>query len=367
MNDSVVATLLRVSGHRVNALKVTCNKCAVPAGSNTHEMPILKEAKETRKKKTPLTTSVCCEFVDSAIILVRAHCFSVIENPLRAKVELVTTMSVLEKLNIDPLNYVANLNSPIGIYLRKKLSKKETALDAALKKELYGKIVVGQSADGSWDQLFVKTANNLWNLALLGFDAEDPSVKTSLQWLLSIQKEEYKGHPGFFYSHNRKDPSTMRSTYYGEFGPGCTIFYQTTYAIHLFHLFGFDDNKRVETTVSSYLQFWKPTWCGTWCTTNVLNVLIEHPLSKQSKLVESALNYFADLQSKTGTWKDLSFYHVFHALSRANNTLAKKQLDKALPSVIRRQNNDASWGRKERQTETFLVLDALINIDMAKH
>jgi hypothetical protein len=276
-------------------------------------------------------------------------------------------MSALEKLKMDPLNYVANLNSPIGIFLRRELFKKETAKDATLKKELYEKMVVDQSADGSWNQLFVRTANNLWNLVLLGFEAEDASVKTGLEWLLSIQKEKYRGHPGFFHSHNRKDASTMRSTYYGEFGPGCTIFYQTTYAVHLFHLFSLGDIRQVETTVSSYLQFWKPTWCGAWCTINVLNVLIEHPLSRQSKLVETALKHLSNLQSKTGTWKGLPFYHTFHALSRANNILARKQLDKALPSVIRRQNNNGSWGRKEPETETFLVLDALKNIGTVKH
>lgn len=273
----------------------------------------------------------------------------------------MTVMSFQEKLETDPLNYVSKLDSPIAIYLRKGLFKNETVEDAASKKKMYEKIVADQSADGSWDQLFVKTANSLWNLALLGFEAEDPSVKTGLSWLLSIQKEKYRGHPGFFNSHNKKDPSTMRSTYYGEFGPGCTIFYQTTYAIHLLHLFGLDNIKQVETTINSYLQFWKPTWCGAWCTINVLNILIEHSLSKQSKLVESALNYFADLQTRTGTWKGLPFYHTFHALSRADDALAKKQLTKALPSVIRRQNNDGSWGKKERQTETFLILDALKN------
>jgi hypothetical protein len=289
------------------------------------------------------------------------------ENLLCARVEPMIIMSLLEKLETDPLNYVANLDSPIGIYLRKELFKKETAGDAALKKEMHEKIAVDQSADGSWDQLFVKTANNLWNLALLGFKVEDPSVKTGLDWILSIQKEKYRGHPGFFNSRNRKDSSTMRSTCYGEFGPGCTIFYQTTYAIHLFHLFGLDDYKQVETTINSYLQFWKPTWCGTWCTINVLNILAEHPFSKQSKLVENALIHFANLQSKTGTWKGLPFYHTFHTLSKANNTLAKKQLDRALPLVIRRQNNDGSWGRKEPQTETFLVLDALKNISAIKY
>jgi hypothetical protein len=90
-------------------------------------------------------------------------------------------------------------------------------------------------------------------------------------------------------------------------------------------------------------------------------VLIEHPLSAESKQVESGLKSLAKRQTKTGAWKGLPFYHTFHALSRAHQASAKKQFKKALPSVVKRQNRDGSWGRKERETETFLVLDALKN------
>jgi len=145
---------------------------------------------------------------------------------------------------------VTGLESPIGIYLRREIFREETEDDAALETELFEKTVADQSADGSWDQLFVRTANNLWNLALLGYDAENSSVKKGLDWLLSIQRHKYGGYPGFFYSNNRKDPRAMRSTFYGEFVPGCTLFYQTTYAIHLFHIFGFDD-KQVQMAVES--------------------------------------------------------------------------------------------------------------------
>jgi hypothetical protein len=69
----------------------------------------------------------------------------------------------------------------------------------------------------------------------------------------------------------------------------------------------------------------------------------------------------AKLQTKTGAWKGLPFYHTFHALSRADATLAEEQLKKALPSVFSRQNEDGNWGRKEKETSTFLVLDALRN------
>ncbi len=269
--------------------------------------------------------------------------------------------NLLNELKANPLNYVTALKSPIGIYLRKDVFKSETQADRALKEKLYEKTVSHQSADGSWDQLFVSTANNLWNLALLGYDEEDNSIRKGLEWLLSIQRHQYRGYPGFFYSNNRKDPSTMRSTFYGEFGPGCTIFYQTAYAVHLFHIFGFDENRQVRTTIKSYFQFWKPDWCSAWCTINVLRMLIEHPLSKESKQVEDGLKYLAKRQTITGAWKSFPFYHTFHAISRAHHALAIKQLKKALPSVIKRQNKDGSWGRKEQETETFLVLDALKN------
>ncbi|MFQ6086956.1 MAG: prenyltransferase/squalene oxidase repeat-containing protein [Candidatus Bathyarchaeia archaeon] len=269
--------------------------------------------------------------------------------------------NVSNVLKVNPLNYVASLESPIGVYLRRDLFKKETKADTILKEKLYEKAVADQSADGSWDQLFVRTANNLWNLALLGYDAKDRSVKKGLEWLLSIQRHQYRGYPGFFRSNNRKDPRVMRSTLYGEFGPGCTIFYQTTYAIHLLHVFGFDDNRQVQTAVKSYLRFWRTDWCGAWCTINVLRMLIEHPLSAGSKQVESGLRYLAKRQTKTGAWKGFPFYHTFHALSRARHALAEKQFKKALPSVVKRQNKDGSWGRKEQETVTFLVLDALKN------
>jgi hypothetical protein len=269
--------------------------------------------------------------------------------------------SVCEELKISPWNYVADLGSPIGVYLRRVVFHKETGADAVLKEELHKTMVADQAEDGSWDQLFVRTANNLWNLSLLGYDAEDKSVGSGLEWLLSIQRHQYRGHPGFFHSDNRRDPSLMRSTLYGEFGPGCTVFYQTTYAIHLFHLFGFDHHHRVQRAVRSYLQFWRPDWCGAWCTINVLRVLIEHPLSADSGQVEAGLRYLAKQQTRRGTWKGLPFYHTFHALSRADHATAKKQLATAFPSVLKRQNSDGSWGRKEKETQTFLVLDALKN------
>ncbi len=261
----------------------------------------------------------------------------------------------------DSLDYVANLESPIGIYLRRAIFPEAARSDAALKEKLGGEIVAGQSTDGSWNQLFVRTANNLWNLALMGYEAEDASVQKGLEWLLSVQRGQYKGHPGFFLSNNRKDPSLMRQTLYGEFGPGCTIFYQTAYAIHLFHIFGFDDHQQIERTMRSYLGFWRPNWCGAWCTINVLRVLIEHPLSMASEQVEEGVKYLAERQGKRGAWKGFPFYHTFHALSRSKSVAARQQLKKASSLVVRRQNEDGSWGQKEQETTTFLILDALKN------
>jgi hypothetical protein len=261
----------------------------------------------------------------------------------------------------NSLDYVASLESPMGIYLRQAIFPEAASSDAALKEKLHDKISAGQSTDGSWNQLFVRTADNLWNLALMGYKAEEACVQKGLEWLLLIQRAQYKGHPGFFLSDNRQDPRLMRQKLYGEFGPGCTIFYQTTYAIHLFHIFGFHDHQRIEKTIRSYLGFWRPDWCGAWCTINVLRVLIEHPLSMSSEQVEDGVKYLAERQGKLGAWKGFPFYHTFHALSRSKSIAARQQLKKASALVVQRQNMDGSWGRKEQETATFLVLDALRN------
>ncbi len=269
--------------------------------------------------------------------------------------------NVANELKDKALNYVESLESPIGVYLRRSIFKEISKADAVLTGRFYERIAAEQSGDGSWGQMFVYTANNLWNLALLGYEAKDESVKRGLEWLLSIQKHQYRGFLGFFLSNNREDARMMRSTFYGEFGAGCTVFYQTTYAVHLFHIFGFDANRQVQTTIESYLQFWKPDWCGSWCTINVLRVLIEHPLSMESKQVEKGLKYLSERQTTTGAWKKFPFYHTFHALSRTRHLSARRQLRRAFPMVAKRQNKDGSWGRKGKETETFLVLDALRN------
>ena len=85
-------------------------------------------------------------------------------------------MSMSDELKVNPLNYVADLESPIGVYLRREIFKKETKADAILKGKFHEQIVADQNVDGSWSQLFVRTANNLWNLALLGYDAEDKKI-----------------------------------------------------------------------------------------------------------------------------------------------------------------------------------------------
>jgi hypothetical protein len=90
-------------------------------------------------------------------------------------------------------------------------------------------------------------------------------------------------------------------------------------------------------------------------------MLIEHPLSKESKQAEDGVKYLARRQTKTGAWKGFPFYHALHALSRSSNELAKKQVKKALPTALKRQNKNGSWGKKETESETFLVLDAAKN------
>ena len=274
-------------------------------------------------------------------------------------------------MKVDPWNYVQGLESPTGFYLRKSVLKRATEKDDLLRQGLHERIVSGQSVDGSWDGIFVYTANNLWDLINLGYGLEDTAVERGADWLFNLQRSTYRGLPGFFSSGHRKDASIMRSTMYGEFGPGCTNWYQTTYAVHLLSRLGFQEDPRVKTTIDSYLKICgvnppgrhgRIHWCGAWCDLNVLLVLIQHPSSAESDTVKKALEFLEDEQTQRGTWEGYSFYHLLHALSRSKIPSAQRQLEKALPTVIKRQNPDGSWGTSQRENQTFLVLDALNNI-----
>ena len=272
---------------------------------------------------------------------------------------------------VDPWDYVQGLESPIGFYLRKNVLKRMTERDDLLRYRLQEKIVERQSDDGSWDGIFVHTANNLWDLINLGCGIEDTAVKKGAEWLFSIQRGTYRDLPGFFSSGHKREARIMRSTMYGEFGPGCTLWYQTTYAVHLLSKLGFQGDPRIKTTIDSYLKFCgiKPSgvhgrihWCGAWCDLNVLRVLIQHPRSTESATVKNALEFLEGKQTQRGTWKGYPFYHLLHALSRSQLSSAQRQLERALPTVIRHQNSDGSWGRTRKENETFLVLDTLNNI-----
>lgn len=268
-------------------------------------------------------------------------------------------------LKNDPLDFVEQLDSPIGIYLRKEIFERELERDVALRRRLFQRIVSNQSQDGSWRQIFRHTADNLWNLFLLGRDISDFHVRRGLDWILTTQRYQYKGYPGFFLSSKEEAGETSSETHsmqYGLFGPGCRIFYQTAYAIYLFHIFDSDRNQRVQTGVKSFLDFWRPDWCGAWCTINVFRVLAIHSLSSNSKIVEEAVRYLRTKQVERGSWKGYPFYHTFHALSRANMNGARKQIQKALRLICKRQRKDGGWGKKERGVDTFLVLDGLRNI-----
>jgi len=280
---------------------------------------------------------------------------------------------VMASLKADPWNYIQRLESPIGFYLRRKALKSATEKDDLLRHGLHEKIVSGQSMDGSWNGIFVYTANNLCDLINLGYGVEDASVKKGAEWLFSIQRSTYRGFPGFFSSGHREDASIMRSTMYGEFGPGCSLWYQTTYAVHLLSRLGFQEDPRVKTTIDSYLKICgvnppgthdRIHWCGAWCDLNVLRVLIQHPSSAESTTVEKALEFLEENQTKRGTWEGYSFYHLLHALSRSRLSSAQRQLEKALPTVIKRQNPDGSWGTSQKENQTFLVLDTLSNIGL---
>ena len=79
----------------------------------------------------------------------------------------------------------------------------------------------------------------------------------------------------------------------------------------------------------------------------------------------AAVSAAADLgrvQHASGEWgAGLPFYQTLNALAHLNHPEADRQIEKALPRLADGQNEDGSFGWREREWNTFLTVHALRN------
>lgn len=269
------------------------------------------------------------------------------------------TGGALKRVNLtyDPYGVFRGSISPAGIYARQKWLGE--AGNAAWQKEYQQKtagLFSGQAEDGSWGRSMVETVRRLFGLHLT-VRSPDKAIDKALEWLIR-RPVAPAGEPPLKSGDLVGLPFTVGSM--SAFQWGATLFLTT--------IFGKAQHPRM---VEGYALLGERMFrqgvrlCGWAGLSNYLRALVVHPAYAKSALTLQAVRELDRVRNPDGTWPGrLPFYQTLNALAHLDFKGAEAQLEPAFDRLARTQNKDGSWGRGQREWNTFLVVHALKNKGM---
>lgn len=272
-------------------------------------------------------------------------------------------------LKYSPYAIFKGSKTPYGLYARVNWMGESTANLKGAVERLVAAICREQVANGSWDDSVVRTAENLRILSLLAPDRLDVGAK-AVDWLLEKEHPPMvylsgDGSPytGLFFRMGHQDTKQIYSRDDLLFNRGCSGFVKTGAALYFSGFFGKEKDKRVASAFKSLdkvLETRGGRWCSLACSNNILRAYVSHPRKHSSSQTRKALRYLEKVQTEGGNWKrNPYFYRVFNIVAGSNLATARKQVQRAMPRILRSQNRDGGWGRTNREFKTFMVLDGL--------
>jgi hypothetical protein len=245
---------------------------------------------------------------------------------------------------------------------------------------LAGKLMAGlrreQGADGSWNGSVHQTIHNLFSLWLLqeslnGQAGKSRCTAKAVDWMLECGHGTGRGgmcgcdgvYEGLFFGIGRADREPLRKIAGVPFTPGCGGFVKTGAALFFATVFQQGDVERVQRAYQRLEQVGMHRhgqWCSWPCSNNILQAFAVHPEYGASKTMQKAIARLGECQTLKGDWGgNIPFYPTLFALSRVGGVKAKAQVGKALACAMGKQNRDGTWGRTQREAQTWMVLDAI--------
>jgi hypothetical protein len=258
----------------------------------------------------------------------------------------------------DPYPVFQASLTPVGLYARQIWLKEEkdsrwsSDFDEAVQR-----LLAGQSADGSWNQSIITTIQRLFGLHLTVRNPNE-SINKALDWITALAFEVL--------SRIRKDlrePMASRDLENLPFTPGCSGYFLVSATLFLASIFGREDDSRV---VEAYE--WlneegirkKGRWCGWPCSNNILRAFVVHPGYSRSRATELAVHALALAQDSSGRWpRGVPFYQTVNVVAHLDSEEANAQVKRAFTLLHQRQNKDGTWGRSQKEWNTFLVVHAM--------
>ncbi|NTV00637.1 MAG: hypothetical protein HGA55_05900 [Methanoregulaceae archaeon] len=271
------------------------------------------------------------------------------------------------KLKYDPLQVFTGSKAPAGLYARQKWRHEEDAESwAGDFRETVRSLRADQFANGSWGDSEVITMRRLFGLHLTVRDPDD-STNRALDWLLG------KAAPSPSPAVPHGNPDTMHGDITNEideellsglpFSWGCFGHFVICAGLFLANCFGRGEEEQVTRLyddVAREIEANNGVWCRIGCTNNALRAFVTHERYAGSRATAMMVDYLGRRQLSSGRWKGRTpFYMTFNALAHLDSAKARGQCMAAAESVVRAQNKDGSWGRRQKEWDTFLVVHAL--------
>lgn len=264
------------------------------------------------------------------------------------------------KLRFDPLQVFRASKTPAGLYARQKwLNEQDEQLWKADFQVTVHSLLAGQSPDGSWGHSVLMTVQRLFGLHLTVRNP-DGHIMGALDWLTGKTWQPL--------TSNRTDddgpiaPAALRGL---PFSPGSWRYLIKGAVLFLASIFGRQNDERILSLYESLsLEGEKKEgrWCGWSCSNNILRAFVVHPTYAESRATALAVEALARVQSSAGRWPvHVPFYQTLNALAHLDSAAAEAQLDRAFARLCVTQHKDGTWGRSQREWNTFLVVHALKN------
>ena len=259
----------------------------------------------------------------------------------------------------NPLTILISGKTPSALYARQKwLQQHETIKWENDFHETVRSLLSGQLANGSWDNSIIHTIHKLFGLHLT-VRHKNVQIEKGLDWLLSQKafSEERR------ISLEQSERVSIQNLHSLPFSSGCFDHFVKGASLFLATIFGLENDSRVVRTYEMLYNMGearKGRWCTWSCSNNILRAFVVHPQYAKSSVIRMYIEKLVKIQKTDGAWiKQTPFYQTVNALGHLNFKQSDTSLKRAFVYLKENQNKDGTWGRTQKEWNTFLVLHAM--------
>jgi hypothetical protein len=271
------------------------------------------------------------------------------------------------QLRYDPLQVFADSKTPAGLYARQKWLQEGKMHNWIHDfRETVKALRMDQLPDGSWGHSKINTIQRLFSLHLTVREPDD-AIRKGIDWLLrsdSLEHPPVTSRMKVNMICNQDEDKIEDSSFHNlPFTNGCMNYLGICAASFLANCFGLGEEKRITglyDAIAREIEARDGHWYNIDCMNNALRAFATHSRYARSKSTAMMVNYLGQRQLPSGRWAGrVPFYLTFNALAHLNSANAKRQCATTIENVLKTQNKDGSWGRSQKEWNTFLVVHAL--------